>query len=51
MRRGARIRDRRARSYHGVYAHMGVTDFWRVQRRVARGPWRNSWPRSSSPGG
>ena len=23
--------------YHGVYAHMGVTDFWRVQRRVVTG--------------
>jgi HEXXH motif-containing protein len=23
--------------YHGVYAHMGVADFWRVQRRVVTG--------------
>ncbi len=25
---------------HGIYAHLGVTDFWRVHRRVASGPHR-----------
>jgi HEXXH motif-containing protein len=26
--------------FHGIYAHMGVADFWRVQRHVATGPAR-----------